>query len=199
MARSVILLILCAGCPNLVARSPRNAPGHVDLAKPPAHEIGDPASFEDATDPGEHRAMILPGGFVGIGQGRRTGAVELGAQLRWTFAEDFGESSKDDEFPYVWSAWGAAVGWGIVQFPDDETDTMQHAIGGPLFAEVNRTWSVCGVGAGPAVYPFDPEVGAQLTAWAGLFSGRVRYMEHSGFEIYFAYQLELPTVWTWSK
>src|SRR6185437_1624553 len=68
---ALIALFACAACPNLVVRSPRNAPGHVDLATPLAHETGDPAAFETPTDPGEYRAMVLPGGYAGFGEGRR--------------------------------------------------------------------------------------------------------------------------------
>ena len=35
--------------------------------------------------------------------------------------------------------------------------------------------------------------------WAGPFAVRMRYLNDSGFEIYGAYLLELPTVWTWSR
>jgi hypothetical protein len=194
----LVALFALAGCPNLVVRSPRNAPGHVDLATPPAHETGDPASFEPAGDPGEYRSMVLPGAYVGFGEGRRWGATELGAQLRVTFAESYDQSAARDDFPFVWSAWGAAFGWGIAQISN--SDTMPTTtIGGPMFAEVNRTWSVCGVGAGVAVYPRDPEVGPQLSAWAGPVAVRARYMTDTGFEIFAGYQLELPTVWIWSR
>jgi hypothetical protein len=196
--KRALVLVACAGCPSLTMRSPRNAPGHVDLATPPAHEAGDPAAYEEAKDPGEERAMILPGVFAGFGQGRRSGATELGAQLRFTFAESYDESSKLDELPFVWSAWGAAFGWGIVQL-DNDTATTRPAIGGPLYAELDHTWSVCGVGAGAAVYPRDVAAGPQVSAWAGPFALRARYLPASGFEIYAGYVLELPTVWVWSK
>lgn len=195
---ALIALVACAACPNLVVRSPRNAPGHVDLTKPMAHETGDPAAFEAPTDPGEYRAMVLPGGYAGFGEGRRWAATELGVQLRFTFAESFDRSSTHDEFPYVWSAWGASFGWGIAQLANDDT-MPTTAIGGPMFAEVNRSWNVCGVGAGVAVYPRDPEVGPQLSAWAGPIAVRARYLVDSGFEIFAGYQLELPSVWTWSR
>lgn len=199
MARRIaIWLLACAGCPNLAVHSPRSAPGHVDLATPPAHEVGDPAAFDDAKDPGEHRAMILPGAFALFGHGRRVDATELGVQLRFTFAEDYDESSKEDELPFVWSAWGAAFGAGLVQIPSNDT-SMSRTIGGAFYGEIDRTWSVFGVGAGAAIYPVDAEVGPQLTAWAGVFAVRARYLPHSGYEVYGGYQLELPTTWTWSR
>ncbi len=192
------LLIATSGCPSLAFHAHRSAPGHVDLASPPHHEAGDPAAFERASDPGEYRAMILPGGYAGIGEGRRWSATELGVQLRFTFAEAYDDSSKRDEFPFVYSAWGATVGWGVAQL--DSSDTMPHAtIGGPVYAEVNHTLSVGGIGAGVAVYPTRTEVGPQLSAWFGPYLFRMRYQPDSGWEVYGAFQLELPTVWTWSR
>lgn len=196
--KTALVLVVCAGCPSLVVRASRHPHGRVDLDAPPAHESGAPAAYDAPVDPGELRAMVMPGAFAMMGGGRKFDATELGVQLRWTFAESYGESSGRDEFPWVWSAWGAAVGWGFAQL--DMSESMsQPAIGGPLYAEANHTWSMLGVGAGVAVYPRDADVGGQLTVWAGPFAVRARVMKDSGTEIYAGYQVELPTVWIWSR
>jgi hypothetical protein len=195
---AIVALVMLAGCPGLTAHSRRSAPGHVELDHAPVHEHGDPAAYEAATDPGEYRAMILPGAYSAFGNGRRFDTAELGVQLRFTFAERYDQSAPRDELAVVERAWGAAIGWGFAQIRDD--DTMSHAtIGGPIYAELDHTLAVCGVGAGVAVYTDHVEAGPQLTAWCGPFLFRMRYQASTGTEVYGGFELELPTVWTWSR
>lgn len=197
------LLAALAGCPSLVQHSTRHAPGSVDLSQPPAREVGDPAAYEPPEDPGENRVAILPGASWGMGAGRSGGdggVGEVAVQLRFTFPETSERSLGKDEFPAPWAAWGGTIGWGIAQVP---LDSMRHpgqrTVGGPIYAEINRTWLYATVGVGAAVYPSSPEVGPQVSASAAIYMVRARYLPESGFEIFGGFQLELPTVWTWSR
>ncbi len=195
------LLLTLAGCPSLVQHSTRHAPGRVDLSQPPAREVGDPAAYDAPADPGENRVAILPGASWGMGGGRTGGgAGEVAVQLRFTFPEARDRSLGKDEFPAPWAAWGGTVGWAIAQLPLDRIEHPSHrTVGGPIYAEVNRTWLYATIGLGAAVYPSNPEVGPQISATAAIYMVRARYLPQSGFEIFGGFQLELPTVWTWSR
>lgn len=195
----VALLGAVAGCPSLVVHSTRHAPGRVDLSQPLAHEHGDPAAYEPPEDPGEHIVAILPGASWGGGLGRNNSAGEVAVQVRFTLPEDRDRSLGRDEFPAAWRAWGGTLGWGIVQ-PSLDSNAVPHpTVGGPIYAEVNRSWLYASLGVGAAVYPHAPDVGPQVTATFAYYMVRARYLPHTGFEIFGGFEFELPTVWTWSR
>ena len=50
-----------------------------------------------------------------------------------------------------------------------------------------------------AVYPDDGNAGLQLTLALKPYGVRFRYMAETGFEVFGAFQLELPTAITWSR
>lgn len=196
-----IAVLALTGCPSLVQHSTRHAPGRVDLSQPPVREVGDPAAYEPPQDPGENVVAILPGASWGMGTGRDGGGSgEVAVQLRLTFPESRERSLGKDEFPAPWAAWGATLGWGIVQTPlSPAMHPEQRTVGGPIYAEVNRTWLYATVGVGAAIYPSSPEIGPQVSASAAIYMVRARYTPQSGFEIFGGFQLELPTIWAWSR
>jgi hypothetical protein len=196
-AAILVLALASTGCPSLVVRSPKNAPGHVELTPPP-HEDGDPTAFVPATDPGERRSMILPGVSWGMGLGRKGQAGELAVQLRFTFGHDHDTSSGRDQFPFEKSGWGGTLGWGIAQFDMDSTTDVPAATG-PIYAEVEHHWFIAGVGGGVSVFPDDGEVGPQVSAWLWPYLFRARYLPRTGWEVMGGFQVELPTAWVWSR
>lgn len=195
------LIAASTGCADLVVHSTRHAPGHVDLSTPPARERGEPDAYEPPSDPGENVVAILPGaGFV-LGTGRNGGTSgEVDVHLRFTLPETRARSLGRDQFPAPWAAWGGTIGWGIAQVALDHMDHPDHrTLGGPIYAEVNRSWIFAEVGVGAAVYPTNTEVGPQISASLLCYTIRARYLPDSGFEIFGGYQAELPTIWAWSR
>ena len=208
---AVAAAALTAGCPGLVKHSTRNPHGNVDLVAPTRLTM-DPTQ-EVPEDPGEHRVGIAPGIVATPGLGRMggNGAFELGVQLHLSFA-DAESSGGRDAMGYPMKAWGATLGWGIAQFGfgDGTGGTDTPTVMGPLQLGVTyHTLYAFGGSAGLVLYPTPGKVGdgseggvdpgAQLTIQAGVFTGRVRYVRDSGFEIFGGYVLELPASLTWSR
>ena len=54
-------------------------------------------------------------------------------------------------------------------------------------------------GAGAVVYPDTRDVGVQATVRGPLCHLRARYVQDTGFEVMFAFDLSIPFVFGWSK
>lgn len=198
--RRALALALAAGalgaCTGLRHHSDANAPGKVTLAPPP-RENGDPALYVEPDDPGEHELYVAPGVVFGPGAGRDPGNsdtdadVELGFYLRFAY-EAHAKSHRSRDLPWPERNWALNVGWSPLQTGRDDGI-------GPAHAEVERTFYLLSAGAGVAVYPDDGNAGPQVTLACKPYGLRMRYMVETGFEIWAAFQVELPTAFTWSR
>lgn len=202
--RYALVAVALAGCTGLTHRMRRDSPGDVDLDTPFRPEWGDPAAYQEATDPGEHALAVAPGFGFGFGTGRRPEVgidcetYEVAAQLHLGHGER-DHSGGDGDFGYPMKSWGGTIGWAIAQMP--EACTGGSTVRGPVYVEATRQWYLLTASAGLAVYPTpdDVDAGAQLTLSAVIWTMRFRYMQDSGFEAFFGYQLFLPASVTWSR
>jgi hypothetical protein len=200
--KRLVLLAFLAGCPGLRHHSPQNAMGVSDLDTPFRGERGDPAAHEPPQDPGENQLGIAPGLFFGAGSGRTSdstgAALAVGAQVHLAFGER-DRTGHRGEIGFPFDAWGASLGWEIVQAHPDSPSIPSEM--GPVYVEATRNYYFVSAGAGVAVYPTagDVDVGGQVTLQAAVFALRMRYMEDTGFEIFGGYQAYLPASITWSR
>ena len=97
-------------------------------------------------------------------------------------------------------AWGVTLGTGIVQIatPSGFTENEVDA-GGPLHAELYHRRFITMFGAGPVVYPDTRDVGFQATIRAPLSHLRLRYVQDTGFEVMFGFDLSIPLIFGWSR
>lgn len=194
-ALALLALLALGACNGLRHRSTTNAPGKITL-EPPARENGSPSLYIPAEDPGEHELYVAPGVVGGPGMGRveldaDDAAVEVGLYLRLAYAKK-ATSHRRDDIPWPQRGWVLNLGWAPLQY-------TKHADIGPVHAELERAWFLGTIGLGPAVYPDDGNAGVQLTAAWKPYGVRFRYMAETGFEIFAAIQVELPTAITWSR
>lgn len=198
MSRAIVVglaLATTAACTGPRYHPTVNAPGNVTLA-PPARENGSPDLYVPPQDPGEHELYMAPGVVGGFGIGRRELAqdkmgAEVGVYLRMAY-KTTARSHRRDDVPWPAPGWALNLGWAALQYGE-------HAETGPVYAEVERQWFLASVGLGVAVYPDDGNAGVQLTAAFKPYGVRLRYMAETGFEVFAAFQLELPRAITWSR
>lgn len=185
-----------AACTKTRYTSDVNAPGVVTLAPPP-RENGDPALYVPPADPGERELYLGTGVVFGPGTGRRPmrGSddtnVELGFFARIAF-ETLARSHRKDDLPWPEDNWVLNLGWAPLQTGADDDI-------GPAHVELERTFYLLSAGAGIAVYPDDGNAGPQVTLAAKPYGVRFRYMAQTGWEVWGAFQLELPAAFTWSR
>ena len=195
LALAGLIAVVATGCDGLRYRSTTNAPGKITLAAPP-RENGSPSLYVPAEDPGEHELYVGPGVVAGPGVGRvEVGeddvAVEVGLYLRLAYAKK-AKSHRRDDIPWPTTGWVLNLGWAPLQY-------AEHADIGPVHAELERAWFIGTIGLGPAIYPDDGNAGVQATAAWKPYGVRLRYMAETGFEVFAAIQVELPTAITWSR
>lgn len=211
-------IVALAGCPGLKRHSLRNAPGKLDIQVPPARLTMDPQQ-DIPEDPGVNQLGIAPGLSVmpGIGRmygdGNREGSLELGVKVHVAFGES-ADSGGKGALGFPRDGWGATLGWGIAQFGFSDTSFPEQAgtptVMGPITLEATRHWFyMLNVSGGLVLYPTPGAVGdgsergvdagGQLSAGAGPFAIKMRYVQDSGFEIFGGYQLYLPAALTWSR
>lgn len=198
MSRAVALTLALAaitGCTRTRYVSDTNAPGIVTLAPPP-REDGSAELYVEPTDPGEKELYVGPGLVFGPGAGRRPSpgddpGTELGFFVRLAFSTH-ARSHRKEDVPWPENHWVLNLGWAPLQTGDD-VDI------GPAHVELERTFLLFSAGAGVAVYPDDGNAGGQVTLAAKPWGLRMRYMAQTGFEIWAAFQVELPSAWTWSR
>ncbi|MEZ4403064.1 MAG: hypothetical protein R3B06_23780 [Kofleriaceae bacterium] len=201
MSRRVVAALVALGattsaCTGLRYTAPTNAPGVVVLA-PPAREDGSPDLYVEPTDPGEHELYFGPGLVGGPALGRHatsdgsTGA-ELGVYLRVAYQTRRHSHRRDDVPMPAVGGYVLNVGWSPLQY-------NREAELGPVWAELERAWFVASVAVGVAVYPDDGNAGIQATVAAKPYGVRVRYLAETGFEVMGAFQVELPTAFSWSR
>lgn len=194
VALTLALAAAATGCTRTRFTSDVNAPGKVTLAPPP-REDGSPGLYVEPDDPGEHEVYFAPGVVIGPASGRRPDAsdagIELGMYLRMAY-NTHARSHRKDDVPLPIHGWALQAGWSPLQTGAD-VDI------GPVFVELEKVFFVTAIGFGVAVYPDDGNAGLQLTLAARPYGLRFRYMAETGFELIGAFQLELPSAYSWSR
>lgn len=196
-AIATLALAALTACSTYARVAHTNAPGVVDLAAPPAHENGtddyyEPPAYEQ---PGSQSYIgwITPsfgGGWLRHGSGM---AVSVAVSVE----KDRGGSM---DVPVAKNAWGGTVGMDLVQFRSEQgQDAMVTNTAGPFWLEAYRRKFIVTMGAGPVVYPDSHDAGVQITVKVPLVSVRARWVQSSGFEAMFSYELPLPVVFGWSR
>lgn len=189
MKRWAIVAALASGCVEYAHTSWHNAPGNTDVRTPMPHENGDPKRYEDAADPGTQTFTViaLPSAFVGTGRfddGHAAG--EFGVELRFEYHRG------SDGVPFAERTFAITAGPPMLQTSDSRGSLL-----GATFVEANyrfllgNSWPL-DIGAGPALYASDREVGAQLTVRLPILAVRGRYMQHDGFELWAGLQIPIP-------
>ena len=196
MRRVALALFATAACTGSRYAPTVNAPGNVTLAPPP-REDGTADLYVAPTDPGEHELYIAPGIVGGPGIGRRDlgaddSAAEVGVFVRVAYQTRSTSHRKDDVPVPKLGGYVLNLGWAPLQY-------ATRAETGPVHAELERAWWWVSAGLGAAVYPDDGNAGVQATLAAKPWGVRFRYMAETGFEVFAAFQVELPTAITWSR
>jgi hypothetical protein len=172
----IVVAFALAGCVDSAHLTRHNAPGHVDLATPLAHENGDAKRFELPREPGTTRSLVVIAPYFLWGHGRldASGASrEVGTEVR------FEAYSRDGEPGYVTaSAWALTAGYGFAQYGDGRRTDAPGAIYGELShrGPVGDSEFVMDVGLGPT-YDLDAgHIGAQVTLRVPFVMVRTRYV-----------------------
>jgi hypothetical protein len=194
----VLVLIALAGCYDYSHMARRNAPGTVDLSKPLDHENGDPARFERAGDPGGNLVAVIPTPYMLWGHGRldaSSSSVETGLHIRIERAVNEESSGWIDR-----NAWALTAGFAIAQGGDGRRDDVP----GAFSLEINRRQFLdeipADLGAGPAIYLSDREVGVQVSLRiAAIFALQTRFLPRSGTEIMAGFEVPIPLLFGWSR
>lgn len=197
--RTVLLIALAAltACTSYAHIARTNAPGVVDISTPYVHETGADDLYEQPAydQPGSDAivAWLHPafgGGLVRHGAGYE---LSVGVSIEKDHADG-------NDGPFARNAWGASVGMGILQghTQPGSTETVTETPG-PFWIEAYRRRFIVTYGAGAVVYPDTRDVGVQITVHAPLTHIRARWVQTSGFEVMFAWDLNFPLVFGWSR
>jgi hypothetical protein len=183
-----------AGCTSYASTTRVNAPGIVDISTPVPREDGSDTLYQTPSQP-ETQAVIawLHPSFAG-GLVRKGPGFEAGLSI---------SVEKDDpsqgDLAISNTAWGATLGAGIVQVAEPEGGGEDVDAGGPLHAEIYHRRFIVMFGAGALVYPDTRDVGVQATLRCPLAHVRARYVQDTGFEVVFGFDLSFPFVFGWSR
>ena len=187
----VVVALALAGCLDSAHLTRHNAPGHVDLAVPLAHENGDPKRFELAEEPGTTRALAVIAPYFLWGHGRldASGASrEFGTEVRF-------EAYLRDGAPAVVtaSAWAITAGYGFAQYGDGRRTDAPGALYGELSHRglVGDSEFPMDVGLGPT-YDLDAgHLGGQVTVRVPFVMVRTRYVSSDGFQVMAGFEVPL--------
>ncbi len=196
--KALVILALAAGCTSYTHRSMHNAPGVVNLDRPPTREVGDPKAYESPESPGTETIVVvaLPSVMIGTGRldtGDAAGELDLAFRVERTVDDGSALLHK--------SAFGITAGVGLAQFGEN-----QPTIFGGVYAELcyRSIFEVIpyDIGIGPALYPgvtvpsrmesHATELGGQVSLRFPLLAVRARFMTDTGFEIMAGYQVPIP-------
>jgi hypothetical protein len=193
--RAPVLLITLAGCTTYASTTRRNGPGLVDISTPAPREDGSDELYVVPSQP-ETQAVIawlhpsFAGGLVRKGPGFEAG-IAISIEK---------EDPEQGDLAISHKAWGATLGAGIVQVAEPKGSVGEDVdAGGPLHAEVYYRHFIAMFGAGALVYPDTRDVGVQATIRAPLAHLRARYVQDTGFEVVFGFDLSFPFVFGWSR
>lgn len=190
-----VALAALTGCTTYASTTRVNAPGIVDISTPVPREDGSDTLYQTPAQP-ETQAVIawlhpsFAGGLVRKGPGFEAG-LSISVEADDPSQGDLAISN---------TAWGATLGAGIVQVaePTYGADEVVDA-GGPLHAEIYHRRLIVMFGAGAVVYPDTRDVGVQATIRGPLAHVRARYVQDTGFELVFGFDLSFPFVFGWSR
>jgi len=185
----VVVVLALAGCLDGAHLTRHNAPGHVDLSAPLAHENGDPKRVEQAEEPGTTRALAILAPYFLWGHGRLDSSEasrEVGMELR------FEAYSRERERAYVTaSAWAATIGYGFAQYGDGRRTDFPGAIYGELGHRGSSGEFPMDVGLGPT-YDLDARhLGGQLTVRIPFVMVRTRYVANDGLQVMAGFEVPL--------
>lgn len=190
---------LAAGC---VVHLERNAPGIVDVRRPPPPRgrLAQPVQAEPQ-DPGERLLVLLPGGFVAGGPlvtGHGTRGVGLaGGEL----TAIYGTRARSHQQPTLLlpvgllPQHGFGGSFGVGAFFDDDRARL-----GPLYVE--GQYAYLGLFTAAAGYAWDPSQGGhgpQISLSAAGLYARTTILAGQGTTFLFGIVLKLPVTVVWSR
>jgi len=204
-ARSLTALALLAalltGAGGCVFHHDRNAPGVIDVHKPPAPrgKLKQPA-HEEPGDPGEETILLLPGVYGGGGPhftgSSSSGFGAFGVEATVLYGQRAHSHQKPTLFPWLpvltEHAFGGSLGMTLYQGIDDTI--------GPLYVEAQYSYlGVFTASAGYAVRPQDGQHGPQFSISALGFYVRSTTIFGRGTQLLFGGVLKFPLSFVWSR
>jgi hypothetical protein len=193
MSRWLALLLLgTAACGH--THSARNAPGNIDVRRPPA-EITK-KTVEEPGDPGEQAVVVaagaLGGGGIAFGGDEDArGAYGAGPELSLGYGTSDRSHADDDFFMYPQRSLGTNLGWTPL--------TGEGSGVGPLYAELYYSEVIVWLGGGWAWDPDDQRHGPQLTLTMMVLYVRATHLFDQGTQITGGISLKLPHAFVWSR
>jgi hypothetical protein len=193
MKRAAWLFVaLSTGCVH--SHFQRDAPGHVDLSKPPTNP--ESRTVESPRDPGERMIVTSVGPFAGLGvdSGDGSFASTLGAEASVHYGTTDSSHAEDDFLVYPQRAVGLNVGGNLL--------TRVNGNGrGPSrgYAELQLFEIPFGIAGGWAWDPGLSKNGPQATAFMGPWYLRSTTLLGGSTDVELGIVIKLPAVWVWSR
>ncbi len=176
-----------------------NAPGVIDPMLPPA-ALRD-RELEYPGDPGERMLMVTTGVLGGAMGGSTGGAVDLAGEVTVSWGEN--PITHNDRASRLFiprgvlippRSHGVTLGWSALRVPFDDRPEA-NPVTGPIYLEVQRSWTFAGVGGGWAYDPRTGGTGPQVNAFYTFYFVRGRFLLGDGWELGGGLQLKIPNTW----
>jgi hypothetical protein len=191
LPKVILALALLAGCTHW--HYERNAPGQIDVLKPPERPL--PCDEQERPrDPGEHMLLLFPtayvgGGGVGLGkQGQGAFATGVEASLLYG-ANEWSHSNDALFFPVPQDGFGLNL--GLFGF-----SRRDHLL---VYGELLLRRSMVSVSPGWAWNPQTHQHGPQLTLSGMLLYARATHLLGVHTDVSVGIYLDVVLAWIWSR
>lgn len=191
-AWGLLALALSAACGH--THSARNAPGNVDVRRPP--ERIEDETAEAPEDPGENAIVVAGGGLVGGGIGLSGERDEefvygVGPELSLGYGESDVSHVDDAFFIYPQRSYGANLGW---------TALANEGTGvGPLYGELYFGETLLWAAGGWSWDPNDRIHGPQITLTMVALYVRLSHQLDHATQITGGISVKIPHSFVWSR
>lgn len=188
MKRAIAIGLLVSTNACVRTHLQHDAPGHVDLKRPP--ENPEAPAAERPRDPGERLLVTSVGPFGGLGVDQSAFAATFGAEASVHYGVTDRSHAEDDFIVYPTTAVGLNVGANLL------TRGRGPSRG---YAEVQYSDLPFGIAGGWAWDPGLAKNGPQATAFAGPLYLRSTTLLGLSTDVEIGLVFKLPAVWVWSR